>query len=180
MSNIGKLFILIGIMWLFQLWFAYKQAKCQLNKCYKCNKTFLNYTDVIIPKHVLLLSCPNQLACPSKQNIIISLTSYWSTYQRSHNQQNLVYLTLELKPWTFPRVSKGNFLAEPRTIQVGRYNWSQYLPSNQGGSPGLVVMGRDSSSEGCGIESQHLILDGHFFTYICHKNCNDCLLKRRK
>ena len=27
MSNIGKLFILIGIMWLFQLWFAYKQAK---------------------------------------------------------------------------------------------------------------------------------------------------------
>ena len=98
------------------LLFAYKQAKCQLNKCYKCNKTFLNYTDVIIPKHVLLLSCPNQLACPSKQNIIISLTSYWSTYQRSHNQQNLVYLTLELKPWTFPRVSKGNFLAEPRTI----------------------------------------------------------------
>lgn len=27
MSNLGKLFILIGIMWLFQLWFAYKQAK---------------------------------------------------------------------------------------------------------------------------------------------------------
>ena len=90
---------------------THKQAKCQLNKCYKCNKTFLNYTDVIIPKHVLLLSCPNQLACPSKQNIIISLTSYWSTYQRSHNQQNLVYLTLELKPWTFPHASKGNFLA---------------------------------------------------------------------
>lgn len=27
MSNLGKIFILIGIMWLFQLWFAYKQAK---------------------------------------------------------------------------------------------------------------------------------------------------------
>lgn len=27
MSNLAKLFILIGIMWLFQLWFAYKQAK---------------------------------------------------------------------------------------------------------------------------------------------------------
>jgi DNA-binding transcriptional regulator of glucitol operon len=26
-SNLGKLFILIGIMWLFQLWFAYKQSK---------------------------------------------------------------------------------------------------------------------------------------------------------
>ena len=31
-----------------------------------------------------------------------------------------------------------------------------------GGSPGLVVMGRDSCSEGCGFESQHQILDGHF------------------
>ena len=32
-----------------------------------------------------------------------------------------------------------------------------------GGSPGLVVMGGDSCSEGCGFESQHRILDGHFF-----------------
>ena len=31
-----------------------------------------------------------------------------------------------------------------------------------GGSPGLVVMGGDSSSEGHGFESQHCILDGHF------------------
>lgn len=27
MSNLAKLFILIGIMWFFQLWFAYKQSK---------------------------------------------------------------------------------------------------------------------------------------------------------
>ena len=32
----------------------------------------------------------------------------------------------------------------------------------QGGSPGLVVMGRDSSSKGCGFESQYRILDIHF------------------
>ena len=32
------------------------------------------------------------------------------------------------------------------------------------GSPGLVVMGRDSYSEGGGFESRHHILDGHFFT----------------
>ena len=31
-----------------------------------------------------------------------------------------------------------------------------------GGSPGLVVMGGDSCSEGCGFESQHHILNGHF------------------
>ena len=48
-----------------------------------------------------------------------------------------------------------------------------------GGSPGLVVMGRDSHSKGRGFESQHRILDGHFFTYICCKNCNVCL-KRPK
>ena len=31
-----------------------------------------------------------------------------------------------------------------------------------GGSPGLVIMGRDSRSEGRGFESRHCILDGHF------------------
>ena len=46
----------------------------------------------------------------------------------------------------------------------------------KGGSPGLVVMGRDSRSEGRGFESRHRILDGHFFTYICFKrNCSVCL-----
>ena len=39
-----------------------------------------------------------------------------------------------------------------------------------GREPGLVVMGGDSLSEGRGFESQHRILDGHFFTYICCKN----------
>ena len=49
----------------------------------------------------------------------------------------------------------------------------------RGGSPGLVVMGRDSNSKGCGFESRHRLLDGHFFTYFCCKNCNVCL-KRPK
>ena len=31
-----------------------------------------------------------------------------------------------------------------------------------GGRPGLVVMGGDPCSEGCGFESQYHILDGHF------------------
>ena len=48
-----------------------------------------------------------------------------------------------------------------------------------GGSPGLVVMGDDSCSNGRGFESRRRILDGHFFTFICCKNCNVCL-KRPK
>ena len=48
-----------------------------------------------------------------------------------------------------------------------------------GGSPGLVVMRIDSRSEGGEFESRHHILDRHFFTYICCKNCNVCL-KRPK
>ena len=48
-----------------------------------------------------------------------------------------------------------------------------------GGSPGLVVMGRGSHSKGRGFESRYHILDGHFFTYICCKNC-DVFLKRAK
>ena len=40
-----------------------------------------------------------------------------------------------------------------------------------GRRPGLVVMWGDSCSEGCEFESQHHILNGHFFTFICCKNC---------
>ena len=40
-------------------------------------------------------------------------------------------------------------------------------------------MGRDSCSKGRRFESWHRILDGHFFTYYCCKNCNVCL-KRPK
>ena len=49
------------------------------------------------------------------------------------------------------------------------------------GSPGLVVMGGDSRSEGCGFESQCHILDGHdIFSHIfVVKICNVCL-KRLK
>ena len=49
-----------------------------------------------------------------------------------------------------------------------------------GGSPGLVVMGGDSCSVGCGFESQYHTLDGHFFTFISCKNCNDVWLKKTK
>ena len=34
-----------------------------------------------------------------------------------------------------------------------------------------MVMGVDSRSKGRGFESQRRILDGHFFTLICCKNC---------
>ena len=39
----------------------------------------------------------------------------------------------------------------------------EYLLS---GSPGLVVMGGDSRSEGCGFESRRRILDGHDIFHI--------------
>ena len=34
--------------------------------------------------------------------------------------------------------------------------------NSMGGSPGLVVMGGDSCSKGCGFKSWHCILDGHY------------------
>ena len=49
----------------------------------------------------------------------------------------------------------------------------------EGGSPGLVVMGGDSYSEGRGFESRHHILDRHFFTFICSKNCNSLFEKTK-
>ena len=41
-----------------------------------------------------------------------------------------------------------------------------------------MVMGGDSCSKDCGFESQYHILDGHFFTFICCKNCNVCLIRK--
>ena len=41
-----------------------------------------------------------------------------------------------------------------------------------GRSPGLVVMRVDSCSKSYEFKSRHHILDGHFFTFICCKNCN--------
>ena len=40
------------------------------------------------------------------------------------------------------------------------------LVTCQSNEPGLVVMGGDSRPRGCGFESQHRILDGHFFTML--------------
>ena len=47
-------------------------------------------------------------------------------------------------------------------------------------SPGLVVVGDNSCLKGRGFEYKHCILDGHFFTLICCKNCIDACLKRPK
>ena len=41
-------------------------------------------------------------------------------------------------------------------------------------------MGGDSRSKGRGFESRHRKLDGHFFTYICCKNCNVCLKNEKE
>ena len=38
-----------------------------------------------------------------------------------------------------------------------------------------MVMGDDSCSKGRGFESWRCILEGHFFTLICYKNCIVCL-----
>ena len=68
-----------------------------------------------------------------------------------------------------------------RSDHLSSKSWltDRVLTSVHWGSPGLVKMGGDSCCEGHGFESQHWMLDGHFFTYICCKNCNVCF-KRRK
>ena len=51
-------------------------------------------------------------------------------------------------------------------MEAGKSNQCKQVVGNnyrlRDGSPGLVVMGGDSCSEGCGFKSQHSILEGHF------------------
>ena len=49
-------------------------------------------------------------------------------------------------------------------------NESEQMP-RQGGRHSLVTMGGDLCFDGRGFESQHHILDGHLFTFLCCKNC---------
>ena len=48
-----------------------------------------------------------------------------------------------------------------------------------GPSPGLVVMGGDSCSEGCGFESQCHILDGHF-SHLFVEKLYSCLFEKNE
>ena len=45
-----------------------------------------------------------------------------------------------------------------------------FTKQDLGGSPGLVVMERDSCSKGCGFESHHMYSGWTLFAYICCKN----------
>ena len=40
-----------------------------------------------------------------------------------------------------------------------------------------MVMGDNSCLKGCEFESWRCIMDGHFFTLICCKNCIVCLIR---
>ena len=73
--------------------------------------------------------------------------------------------------------SSQHFILKAKFSEVGPHPWSRGPGLNWG--PGLVVVGRDSRSEGQGFEFQHRILDWHFFTLTC-KNCNVCLEKMEK
>ena len=58
----------------------------------------------------------------------------------------------------------GNTMFKKITIFTTCFDQSELVAklSQKGGSPGLVVMGGDSSFESRGFESPQRILDGHF------------------
>ena len=77
-------------------------------------------------------------------------------YSFSVNKLNVSWYAVE---WTLPK------------------NWATVINLQQ--SPGLVVTGDVSCSRGRRFKSRRHILDEHFFTFICWKNCIVCL-KRPK
>ena len=89
----------------------------------------------------------------------------WSFLNCQNNKQNR-------KTRCFTQ--KSGFEHGAKGCRYSRIHWATAAHKNvdlSGGSiPGLVVIGGDSLSRGCGFESQHQILDGHFFTLICCKN----------
>ena len=62
------------------------------------------------------------------------------------------------------------------TFLLSNLQLPSFRITRSGGSHGLLVMGRDSLTQGRGFESWHRILEGHdiFFTLISCKNCIVC------
>ena len=60
-------------------------------------------------------------------------------------------------------------LSHLRPRCIGDQCFTRNIQSQVGGSPGLVVIGGYSGSEGCGFESQHHILNGHFHINLLQK-----------
>ena len=74
---------------------------------------------------------------------------------------------------------KINFFRRRKTKKTKKVTGKERnIRKEMGGSPCLVVMGGDLCSEGLRFESQHHRLDGHNFTLIWCKNCNDVCLKK--
>ena len=92
----------------------------------------------------------------------------------NNDRWNLITLISAGKPYFF----QFEFWQLPNLNLMGLLKRAQpnlKTKTLRGGSPGLVVMGGDSCSEGRGFKSRHYILDGH-----CCKNCNDVCLKKPK
>ena len=82
----------------------------------------------------------------------------------------------ELKSLIHPVFQLFGFNHQKRRITtLGKY-------FDKGGSPGLVVMGGDSCSEGCGYKSRCRTLDGHdiFSHRFIVKNCIVCLKRLKR
>ena len=114
-------------------------------------------------------------------NLQLLYTSSWPSVSRNtsyevgfhQNKVNFPFLVSE-------HFSRGLQMPFPRTDAFEiEFDENSFKSSFLGGSPGLVVMGGDSCSKVCWFKSQHCILDGHFLTFICCKNCNVCLKRRR-
>ena len=101
----------------------------------------INQTTLSVSSSFLMKSC-HHCKQPSDSNI----------------SQNLWFLLYG------PALHKKNKLKKKPGADLINKKWIVNLRhANNQQSPGLVVKGRDSCSEGRGFESRHRILDGHFF-----------------
>ena len=88
---------------------------------------------------------------------IIQITTNLLIWQHQNNKNRMTICTMIL-PLLHPLLSLFDNFINYKYIRNG----SDLLCE----SPGLVVMGLDSSSKGHEFKYRHHILDGHFFTYL--------------
>ena len=145
-----------------------------LLKCFK-NQKYFNVTRWVWCCKTLVCLNPFVGTCWKSSTIWTAL--YWVTncnlirrYNHSRVIQDLINSILNLVKYIKIKNIKSNKSKQIKTNvdKEEGHNWA---------GPGLVVMGDNSCSKGRGFESQHHILDGHYFALIC---CKIVCLKRPK
>ena len=115
-------------------------------------------------KHLTSILRPENLICVEQPFILKLFSDIWKRKKNSYNIYRISYEGSVSRKNGQPNLRLSPTLVLNRLfLRLSHWAYCQCPGAKvTNGSPGLMVMGDDSCSRGCGFESRHHILDGYF------------------